>query len=183
MTDIERQISEAVDRVARALARAGAPADVEDIAQEGFAVALQALAGFDPTRGALGGYLQAVLRPTLGKTIARWADPYSISDRRARCPGMPERADIDDLVDESFSPEQLLALAESRARAAVAISEALADMGARARELAALDPDATSAEVGKLAGVSDSRVRLARRQARVRIERSDELREIARAVA
>lgn len=190
MNDVERQIAETIASVSSALARAGAPADVEDIIQEGWLIALQALAGFDAARGALPPYLRAILRPSIGKAVARWSEPCSISDHRARSAVKADMVDLEELDADDFSgddlplsPEQLLAVAEARARAAAAIAEVFADMGKRAAELVALDPEATSDDVGALAGVSGRRVRLARTQFRERAERSAELRDLARAVA
>lgn len=183
MTDIERQIAETIERVSRALARAGAPADVEDIAQEGWIVALEALAGFDAARGALPPYLKAVLRPSLGKAVARWADPCSITEWRARHAVAVECAPVDgEFPDEALTPEQLLAVAESRARAAAAVAGILAAMGKRAAEIVALDPDATSAQVAARAGVSSTYVRRSRIAFRERAVASRAVREAVRAI-
>lgn len=180
-TEIERQIAETVERVARHFSRAGLPADPADVAQEGYLLALQALGGFNPTRGELGGYLSTILRRSLPKAVTRWRNPFSLSENASRVAGETplEGASLACVADESLDPEQLVAMAEARARMAAAIAEVVATMGPREGALATADPEERSEDVGARFGVSGGYVRRARRKFAERAAAAPELRELA----
>jgi RNA polymerase sigma factor (sigma-70 family) len=170
-TTFDLEITAAVERRARQLAAAGIPVDREDLVQEGFAIALAEMERYDPEMGSVGAYLRVVLRRALGRVVARWLSPVSLSDGAAADAERYEVVDVDEQPDEGASPEMLVAEAEARARAFAAMAEVLAEMGPRASVMLAEPLDAPANEVGERVGVSAVRVREARWQFRDRVRR------------
>lgn len=160
MTALEREIAAAIAQASASLARAGAAAD--DLAQDGWIASLEALPGFDPSIGPVGAYLWPVLTAQLGKAAARARHPLTLSERAARNAPAFELAPVDDVPDDDATPEQLVAEAEARARVREAIAAALAEMPARAAEIAANDLGEPSPVVAARLGVADARVRRVR---------------------
>lgn len=163
MTSLEREIAAAVAQAARAMAAARLPVDRDDVAQEGFAIALEAAETWDPAVGPLGPYLKVVLRRALGKAAARWLCPLSLTNEAAKTAEVIECEQLGDVLDEeALTPEQLVAEAEARARVAEAVARALQEMPARAREIAANDFDEPSPVVAARLGITGQRVRIVR---------------------
>lgn len=157
--DLEREIAAAVEARARRLVAAGVPVERAELVNEGWRLALEALPHFDPDRGTVGAYLWPILRAELGKAVARFLSPITLSDQAARAAAPVELGAVDDVEDVGATPEQLVAEAEARARAFGVMADVVADMGARAAAVMAEPIDALARDVGARVGVSAGRVR------------------------
>jgi hypothetical protein len=118
MTDQE-QIDRAVTKTVQQFQRRGAPADPADMRQEAWQIALTALEGFDPKRGALENYLRRCISRRLGEFVSRSLAAVSITKHAAKeARHYQHRVPLEDapLVDKTPTPEAALIDSEAQQR-------------------------------------------------------------------
>jgi hypothetical protein len=118
------EVLHAADAVCRWFARKRVPRErMEDLRQQAVLVGLESLRSFDAARGDAGGYLYASIRRSVGKELARWASPVSLSEpaiKRGERPAAarpPRRRDddgaladpVEAIPDDAPGPEAALA--------------------------------------------------------------------------
>ena len=157
------EIASVVDRTVRHLLARGAPADRDDLVQEGWRIALESLPRYNRQKGELGGYLWVAVRLCLTNAIARWVAAVTLpQDQLGRAADFRGWA-IPDLGGP-LTPEVELGRAQAGRNLRAALDAVLETMDAKGQVvIGLLLIDTPPAQVASRLGISVAAVYRARK--------------------